>query len=52
VDDYLKPEIKAVSEECQNSDKPFCLSIDLPPQYEILAELGHGGMGNGLSSQE
>ncbi|MBP6746109.1 serine/threonine protein kinase [bacterium] len=45
MDDYLKPEIKAVSEECQNSDKPFVFSIDLPPQYEILAELGHGGMG-------
>jgi len=45
VDDYLKPEIKAESEESLNSDKPFVFSIDLPPQYEILAELGHGGMG-------
>lgn len=45
MDDYLKPEIKAVTEECQNSEKPFVFSINLPSQYEILAELGHGGMG-------
>lgn len=41
----MKPEIKAVTEECQNSEKPFVFSINLPSQYEILAELGHGGMG-------
>jgi len=45
VDEYLKPEIKTVPEECQNSEKPFVFSINLPSQYEILAELGHGGMG-------
>lgn len=45
MDDYLKPEIETVTEECRTSDKPFVFSIKLPSQYEILAELGHGGMG-------
>lgn len=45
MDEYLKQDRKVELTDEGPSEKPFVLSISLPPQYEIVEELGQGGMG-------